>query len=202
MQLSRATKARILRRLNPRALIYGTMIVALVVLGLQLIHVIATLFGHSLGLNWLGSIFLLALPVHGFRWWALRQGWSAVNVHEANVSNLARQVGLLEQSDIEQEALLGETGSQLHHRTATFQQAVANKAAELGWLSWRDVLDAANEAGIPVEQVREPLFLGGHGAIARPLHWRKALLPQAWASVDLNRALPAASGPVMPRARF
>ena len=197
MHLSRATKARIMRRLNPLALLYGLMAVGGVLLIVYVAMFIALFFGVQVKAHGLSGIFLLTLPLYGFRWWALREGWSAVNIHEATVVNLARQVGIpFALTDTQEDKEL------LEQRTATLQRAVASKAASLGWLSWRDVIDAANEAGLNVQHVREPWVLGGVGAIARPFHWRRKLLPQAWASVDLDRALPAASGSVTPRARF
>ena len=202
MPLSRATKARILRRLNPMALLYGTMGMAAVVLVLHVIQVIGLLLGKSFGLNWVGSLFLLALPVHGFRWWALRQGWSAVSTHEATVPHLAKQLGLLTAADTTQDTPFGTVSEGLNHRTASLQHAVARKADALGWLTWRDVLDAANEAGIGAQHVQEPSFLGGTGPIARPSHWRRNLLPQAWASVDLDNALPQVDVLVAARPRL
>lgn len=184
MRLSRATKARLLRRLNPQALVWLTLGLGVVALAYEVVLIAGLFLGWRLPQAAVGFIFLSVLPVHGFRWWAIARGWGAVGAREATPENLGRQMGL------------GEDGT--HPAALPLQQAVAEKALTQGWLTWRDVLDCARDLGLPARRVAEPLFLGAHAPVARPLHWKRTLHPSAWQAGRMAAAWADAPAPAAP----
>ena len=162
MTLTRATKARVLRFLSPRRLLLFTMALGLVAGAYQLVSLVGIFWGFKLPSTFVGFLVMSVLPIHAFRWWALAQGWSAVTVQEAKLTNLGEQVG----QNLEAEE--GEASAQV----LEFQKALTAQIERLGWVSWRDVLDVANAVGWPPQKVASPMFLGGNGPIARRSHWQ------------------------------
>jgi len=190
MPLSRKTKALILWRLNPLFLL-KTSIVLLVLVGLfQVASLVSLLFEHSLPQFPYGLLFIPLVALQGFRWWAIAQGWSAVCVNEMDMSNL--QLQLQEEGEKEEKPL------PLH-----VQQALAEAVKRNGWMSWADVIEAAQAAGLPLTKPHTSVFLGGHRSrIARPKDWKKVLNAEAWRAGQLDATLPAPHADALPRARF
>lgn len=162
MTLTRATKARVLRFLNPRRLVVLTLGMGAVAVVYQLVSVVGLFVGFKLPTAAVGFMFMGLLPVHAFRWWAIARGWSAVTVHEAKLDNLGEQVG---------QDLTAEDG-QASGQVLEFQKRLTAQIERLGWITWRDVLDVANAVGWPPQKVASPMFLGGNGPIARRSHWQ------------------------------
>lgn len=177
MALSRVAKARVIRLLRPQVLIYGTMALAVVAAAYWVVKLIALFFGADLPDTVVGFLFLTTLPVHGFRWWAIRRGWGAVTTTEASQFNLGLQIN---------QALTATEEQPASPHALAFQKEVAARVARLGWLTWRDVLDAANAAGLPLQQVTEPFLLGAYGPVARRGHWKKTLDTKAWLAGQLE----------------
>lgn len=184
MALSRVAKARVIRLLRPQVLVYGTLALAVVAAVYWVVKLIALLFGADLPDAFVGFLFLTTLPVHGFRWWAIRRGWGAVTTTEASQFNLGLQIN---------QALTATEEQPASPHALAFQKEVAARVARLGWLTWRDVLDAANAAGLPLQQVAEPFFLGAYEPIARRGHWRKTLDAKAWRAGQMEERWSTAS---------
>ena len=162
MTLTRATKARVLRFLNPRRLVVLTLGMGAVAVVYQLVSVVGLFVGFKLPTAAVGFMFMGLLPVHAFRWWAIARGWSAVTVHEAKLDNLGEQVG---------QDLTAEDG-QASGQVLEFQKRLTAQIERLGWINWRDVLDVANAVGWPLQKVASPMFLGGNGPVARRTQWQ------------------------------
>lgn len=165
MALSRKTKAMLIWRLNPWFLMKITLALGVFVMVFQVASLVSLAFQYSLPQITYGLLFVPLLGVQGFRWWAIARGWSLVCVNDVSASNL-------------QEQLLGNQTDKL---PLEVQQALVKKAHELGWLTWADVIAAANEAGLSLTKPHTSVFLGGHRSrIARPKDWKAAVEPQAW----------------------
>ncbi len=187
MPLSRTTKARILLRLNPRTLVVGTLVLGLAVGVLTFFTVFARALGWDLPNIPYGSLFLLTLPVHGFRWWAIRRGWSAITRNELSKANLSEQ--LMNAAD--------------RPLSPELQLALLNKARTLPWLAWSDILEMAKETGLNDVRLHGALFLGGHvSPIARANRWKEVVDDNVWRAGDLHQALPSASAETRPKIRF
>ena len=182
MTLTRATKARVLRFLNPRRLVVLTMALGLVAGAYHLVSLVGLFWGFHLPTAFIGFLFMGVLPIHAFRWWALAQGWSAVTVHEAKLANLAEQVG---------QDLGAEEDGQASGQALEFQKRLTAQIERLGWVSWRDVLDVANAVGWPLQKVASPMFLGGNGPVARRSHWHTVLQGAAHKAGKLEARLAA-----------
>lgn len=193
MALSRVAKARVIRLLRPQVLVYETMALAVVAAVYWAVKVVAMFFDVNLPDTVVGFLFLSVLPVHGFRWWAIRRGWGAVTTTEATQFNLGLQVN---------QALIETEDQAMAPHALAFQKEVASRVARLGWLTWRDVLDAANAAGWPLRHVAEPFLLGAYGPIARRGHWEKTLDAKAWRAGQMEErwsATPVVEATAKPR---
>lgn len=195
MPLSRKTKALILWRLNPLFLL-KTSIALLVLVGLfQVASLVSLLLEHSLPQFPYGLLFIPLVALQGFRWWAIAQGWSAVCIHELNMSSLQEQ--------LQEEQGEGTEKKEEHPLGLHVQQALAEAVKRKGWMSWADVIEATQAAGMPLTKPHTSVFLGGHRSrIARPKDWKKVLNAEAWRAGQLEAALPMAHADVRPRARF
>jgi len=157
------------------------------VLLMQVVNLVLTMLGYSVVKLPYFLLFAPAMAIQFFRWWAIQRGWSAVTINELSASNLSEQ-------------LLGTSEEKL---PPAVQSALVSKAQALGWMSWKDVLDAAREAGAETTRLHTSIFLGGHGSkIARPGHWKKAVDESAWRAGNLSHGLPAASHESPRPARF
>lgn len=181
MTLTRATKARVLRFLNPRRLVVVTLGMGAVAVVYQLASVVGLFVGFKLPTAAVGFMFMGLLPVHAFRWWAIARGWSAVTVHEAKLANLGEQVG---------QDLTAEDGRACG-QVLEFQKRLTAQIERLGWITWRDVLDVANAVGWPLQKVASPMFLGGNGPVARRSHWHTVLQGAAHKAGKLEARLAA-----------
>lgn len=190
MPLSRKTKALLLWRLNPLFLLKISLALLGFILLFHVASLVSLLFNHSLPQLPYGLLFLPLVALQGFRWWAIAQGWSAVCVNEMDMSNLQLQL----QKEGEQE----EKPLPLH-----VQQALAEAVKRNGWMSWADVIEAAQAAGLTLTKPHTSVFLGGHRSrIARPKDWQKVLHAEAWRAGQLDATLPTAHPDALPRVRF
>lgn len=176
MALSRTQKVRTLRYLNPLRLVRWMLVLGLVALAYHLTSFVLLFWDVKLPTWMIGFVFLSFLPLHVFRWWALGQGWSVVTTNEISLFNLEQQLG---------ERLTDDDGNPVGS-SLLFQKELTATVEKLGWVTWSDVMEAAQRAGYTVKQPVNPLFLGGSYPIARPTSWKKHLHAKAHRAGELD----------------